>query len=264
MQRLLVVDGHNFLFKSYAVPFKFYSSKGTPLHVATTFLSMLRRAADAVDADSVVIVFDSQEKNSNNVLSDSYKANRKQDYSQDEDSPFIHLPLIKKSIDYLNLGWIEEPGVEADDLIATISTQFTNTANENKVFIASSDSDFFQIISDKIKVIQLKSKGEYLILDEEHVVKTFGVNPASYVELKSWVGDKVDNIQGISGIGWKRALEIKQGKRERILTLEEKQLIELNRKLIKLNCELDIDYEVTEISSLVEKFNKGIFEVIDK
>ena len=80
-QNLPVADGHNFLFKAYGVPFKFVSSKGTPLHVATAFLSLLRRSAGAVKSyggcQQLVVVFDAQEKTSNHDLSFDHKANRK-------------------------------------------------------------------------------------------------------------------------------------------------------------------------------------------
>ncbi|MBL8015550.1 MAG: hypothetical protein JNK26_05190 [Candidatus Doudnabacteria bacterium] len=263
METLLLVDGHNFLFKSFAVPFKFRSSKGTPLHVCTTFISLLRRAVNATSADCVTVVFDAQEKTSNNLLSDSYKANRKKDYSQDEDSPFNHLPIIKAALDYLNVCWLEKPGIEADDLIASLTCQFLKESAERVAYIASNDTDFYQLVSYNVKIIQLKAKQQYLILDTDYLSKVLGLNVEQYVELKSWVGDKVDNIVGIPGIGWKRAQEILDGKRVRDLSDEEIKLLELNRRLIRLNCELQIGCEFSEVGDLLRKSNREVFEALD-
>ena len=156
-----------------------------------------------------------------------------------------------------------KPGIEADDVIASLADKFINTSPKNKVFIASSDSDFFQLISNKVKIVQLKSKGNHLILDKGYIVSTFGVEPADYIELKSLVGDKADNIKGIPGIGWKRGLEIMIGKRKRPLGVKEHQLLELNRQLIRLNRELEVGCPISSVSHLIEKSNKDIFEVID-
>ncbi len=140
---LLLIDGHNFLFKSYGVPFKFYSSNGTPLHVLTTFLGLIKRALKVEKFSDIAVVFDSESKNSNHSISDSYKANRKSDYSNDEDSPFKHLPLIKKSLKFLKVKTFEKRGIEADDMIGTLAMNYLKKNKNGKVFIASSDSDFY-------------------------------------------------------------------------------------------------------------------------
>jgi DNA polymerase-1 len=260
---LVIVDGHNFLFKAFSVPFKFYSPHGTALHVATTFLSLLRRSLKvSTDSEpSLMVIFDAQGATTNSVLSEDYKANRK-DYSQEEDSPFVHLPIIKAVLDHLEITWLEQPGTEADDLVASIATRHI-ADSANKVLIASNDSDFFQLICDQINIVRLKNKMDYDIVNAAWLVEQFGVSPQDYVELKSWVGDKADNIEGIAGVGWKRGLEILSGTRKRELSPEEEEKLALNRKLIKLTSDLEVICDFCYPDALVRKANKEIFEAVD-
>jgi 5'-3' exonuclease len=106
-KRLIVIDGHNFLWRSYAVPFRFSSARGTPLHVITTFLKLIRRSVAVLpglnQSDHLIIVFDSDNGNENFSLSKDYKSNRKLHFSDTEDSPYQHLPHIKKALDYLKM-----------------------------------------------------------------------------------------------------------------------------------------------------------------
>lgn len=101
---LLVIDGHNLLFKSYAVPFSFKSAKGTPLHVVSTYLKYLRTLVQTYTPKELVIVFDTETVTENRTLSEEYKANRKYDYIEDEDSPFIHLLIIQKVLDFCQIS----------------------------------------------------------------------------------------------------------------------------------------------------------------
>lgn len=250
---LLLVDGHNFLFRAYSVPFSFSSASGTPLHVTTTFLSQMRRAASAVSAQEIIVVFDAPGATSNHQLSEDYKANREYDYAED-DSPFLHLPIIKNCLDLLEISWHEQPGTEADDIIASLATQ-----HNSRAFIASTDTDFLQLISEQIQIIKLLSGQSHVILDEAHVLDKYGLPPQQFVELKSWVGDTADNIKGIAGIGWKRGLKILKGELHRELTQEEQQVLELNRSLITLNRDLDVTISHSNSARLLELSNQEIF-----
>lgn len=243
----MIIDGHHFLFKSYAVPFKFSSDKGTPLHVVTTFISLIRKAISlSGNVRILIIVFDSQERNTNSKLSNEYKAHRVQDYSNLEDSPFKHLTFIKTVLNTLSIPWIEKPGYEADDVIASLAIRYLKKKT-SQVIITSNDSDFYQLFSQKnISMLRIISKSNYRFLDKEWFISEFGFTPEKYVLYKSYMGDRADNIKGIKGIGQKRAKEILQGLRDYQLSVHEKEIMDLNTKLITLNTSLDIEININE------------------
>jgi DNA polymerase-1 len=258
---LILADGHNLLFKAYSVPFKFKSNRGTPLHVATTFLSMLRKSVNVTNANQAIVVFDAPAATTNHALLPEYKANRTYDYSAQEDSPFDHLPIIKQTLDALGIVWIETPGTEADDIVATLSQKYLANNPQELVYILSTDTDFLQLVCEQIKIIKLLPKSQHQLIDVQYVVDNFGVEPSKFVELKCWVGDKADNIAGINGIGWKRAAEIMLGKRTRELSEAEQAILALNRQLIKLNCELDIAVPNSASSQLLTLSNQQVFDI---
>ncbi len=266
--KLLIIDGQNFLWKAYGIPFKFHSKNGTPLHVITTFLSLTRRAIKIADSSgncSIAIIFDQQEQTSNNRLSESYKANRKADYSQDKDSPFHHLPLVIKTLKYLGIKVYEKKGIEADDVIASLATQFLQKNKSGKVFVASSDSDFYQLLSKNISQIILGNKGTYILMTPKNLKQKLGLLPKDYVYFKSLTGDKADNIVGIPNVGPIRALKIL--KKELELDFNEyAKLIRLNQKLIGLNIKLKIckSFGMLVLNRKILNFkNQDIFQTLN-
>ena len=258
---LIIVDGHNFLFKSYAIPFEFHSPKGTPLHVVSTFLKLVRTSVAIVSTTSnenvqLAIIFDSQRENTNSMLDKEYKANRKQDFSKDENSPFIHYPFIRQVLDYLGVYNIESFNDEADDYIASLAAQ----AGE-KTYIVSSDSDFFQLLNQDIYQLKLKKKAKYETLGKEEIESKLGVKIEDYVFYKALMGDPTDNIRGIPQIGSKRAGAIIRGELEYDLS-PHKELIARNIKLITLNTTVSIDKKA-DFNFDSEKMrlkNKDIFD----
>lgn len=259
----LFIDGHNFLFKSYGVPFTFKSKKGTQLQVVSTFLSLLRRAIKVTDANQVTVVFDSDAKTDNHELFEGYKANRNYDYSAVEMSPFDHLPLIKTALHAADFTWFEEPGIEADDAVATFSTNFLNSSEGEHSYIASTDTDFLQLVDDKCQILRLLPQGNHEYVTAQSVFDKYMVSPSQYAQLKAWVGDKADNIDGIAGIGWKRGAEIINGTRQRELSDEEKAIYERNLQLIRLNTMLQLEPKISQIEKLMNLTNNDIFDSCD-
>ncbi len=224
----IIVDGHNLLFKSFAVPFKFTSSKGTPLHVVSTYLKYLRLLSTNYSPDEFFVVFDTETSNTNKELSSTYKANRVNNYP-DQESPFIHLPIIKRVLEFCNIATIDAINYEADDVIATL-TERANT----QTYICSTDTDFFQLLSQRVSILKFKPR---MIIEEitpEKLSTNLGISPQDYVFFKSLTGDTADNIKGIPGVGKVRAKSILEGKLS--INLDEyRDLIELNKQLITLD-----------------------------
>lgn len=241
-RNLIIIDGHNFLFKSYAVPFKFNSKNGTPLHVVNTFISLVKRSIKAIDkfggCSDIVVVFDSEDPSSNHLLLENYKSNRKV-FSENEDSPFKHLPQIQKTLKHLKIKVYEKKGVEADDLIASLASQYIKKYKSGKVFIVSNDSDFYQLLSKNIKQLILKSGGVNVIFKAKDLKQKFDILPKHYVYFKSLTGDKADNICGIPNIGPVKASQIINRKLK--FNIDNfKDLISQNKKLIQLNSKMTV------------------------
>ena len=217
------------------MPFKFYSKKDTPLHVISTYLSLVRRAMSVINkADSAVVVFDTDTKNDNSELLKDYKANRRK-FSKDEDSPYAHLPYVRKALNILNIKFLEIPNIEADDIMASISNSFCKKDPANKAYIVSTDTDFYQLLNSQIQIIKLKKKDDYEIIRFKDIKNKLGISPRQYVEFKSLTGDSADNIKGIYGVGPVMARKI-ICKDVDFNIKEHKEMLDLNHKLIKLNC----------------------------
>ncbi len=258
MKNLLLIDGHYLLFRSFAAPFKFNSSKGTPLHLLTMYLKYLRTYVEASRADCVLVCFDSKGKTDNHQLSKEYKANRKLDYSADEDNPFLHMDNLKIMLARLGISYIERPGVEADDLIASASKTYMNA----NIFIGSNDTDFYQLLSDRVSCLKL-NKGNVEVIGSQNLVELYGIMPSQYVRWKSLVGDSADNIKGIPRVGVKTASKIINGEVNKELT-EYQDIIDLNTQLITLNSELEIPFQLEDLnfqSVDLMNSNKELFNV---
>lgn len=265
-KNLIIIDGHNFLFKSYAVPFKFYSKKGTPLHVITTFISLVRRAIKSVEKFSecsdIALVFDSEKPSSNHKLLETYKTNRKK-FSEDEDSPFKHLPQIKKVLKHLKIKTYEKMGVEADDLIASLASQYLKAHKLGKIFIISNDSDFYQLLSKNIKQIIFKNKGINLIFSPKELRQKHNIAPKQYIYFKCLTGDRSDNIKGIPNIGPIKASKI-INKELKFNLKEYFDLINANKKLIELNCKINVCNNLERLSLNYKILNYKNSEIFSK
>lgn len=251
-KKLLIIDGHNFLFRSYSVPFEFYSKNGTPLHVATTFLSIIRKILNSDTFTDVVVVFDSEQRTTNHEISEDYKTNRVYEYEEGK-SPFIHLPIIKESLNFLKIKTYEIKGIEADDVIASIAIKYINENEKSKVMIASNDSDFYQLLSTKISLIH-----QNRIFTKKDLLLKFNIKPNQYVYFKSLTGDTADNIKGVPGIGKIRASKL-INKEIKFDLSKYKELLKINKKLITLNTELKVfkNQNVLKLNNKIQEMKNG-------
>lgn len=202
MDKLLLVDGSNLLFQMFfGMPARIVSQKGKPIHGVVGFVGALLRIIKMIEPTYVLVVFDGEKDNERKKLNSDYKSNRI-DYSNidDEDNPFSQISMIYEALDYLGIKHVEATEFEADDLIYSYALNFNN----GYVIISSYDSDFFQIVSDKISVMRYRGK-KTIICDTHYIKEYFGVTPEKFLDFKALVGDKADNIKGIRGIGPKTA-----------------------------------------------------------
>lgn len=260
MDRLLLIDGHNLLFQMFfGMPNKIINEDGKEIRGTLGFVGALLKIIKKVMPTHVLVVFDGEKREVRNEY-EEYKANRV-DYNEVslKDNPFSQIQDIYKALDYLNIKYYETIKYEADDIIASYSIKL---GKEDEVVISSFDSDFFQLISDKVKV--LRYKGDNTIICEENYLKEkYNITPNMYVLFKALVGDSADNIKGIKGIGPKTASLILNTYNnierliENIDKIEKEKVkeslknnieqIKLNYRLIKLDDSASLPYKKEEI-----------------
>lgn len=252
MNRLLLIDGHNLLFKAFfGVPEQLLSS-GFPVQGITGFIGMTVKIIRNVNPTHVLVVFDPEETPSRTEFYPEYKSNRK-DYGglPDKENPFSQLAGIKNALEKIGIKFCEQPGFEADDLIASYASD-----PEYQTVIVSTDTDFFQLVNKTTAVYHYHGKNS-IWYNIGEVVKKYGIQPSSYLDYKALVGDKSDTISGVRGIGPKTALKVLQN--ERPLTPEEQVIFERNKELIRLNCRVDLPYQMDELTynNRLEMFGIG-------
>ena len=203
MDRLLVVDGSNLLFQMfYGMPAHIFNAQGKPIHGTVGFVGALLRIIRMVKPTHAVVVFDGEVHNPRGDLDADYKGNRP-DYSQmpEEETPFSQLPDIYAALDYIGIRYKETEVCEADDWMAAYARQW---GGKMEVVISSQDSDLFQLITDRVKI--LRYRGDKTVLcDPGYIQEKLGIFPGQYAAYKSLTGDHSDNIRGADKIGPKTA-----------------------------------------------------------
>ena len=206
MDKLLIVDGSNLLFQMfYGMPARIINHQGRAIQGTLGFVGALLKIIRMVRPSHVLVVFDGECDNGRATLDENYKANRP-DYSEmpEEDTPFSQLPDIYAALDELGICHRETENCEADDWIAGYAKQYGEALD---VVIASQDSDFFQLITERVSVLRYRGKNT-VICDPAYIREKLGIAPYQYAAFKSLTGDTADNIRGADKIGPKTAAEL--------------------------------------------------------
>ncbi len=201
----LIVDGHSIAYRSFhAVTAKLTAPDGTPTAMITGFLNILFRVQDIINPNYNIIVFDAQGKTFRHELLPTYKAERKAMV----DELRIQFPLLQELLGYLGYNVIIREGVEADDVVASVSKLVHDSGYTG--VILSSDKDLFQLLDTEVVMIRPVKSGlsgaEFY--DTNAFVKEFGFMPSSMSDYLAIVGDAADNVKGIAGIGEKGAKKL--------------------------------------------------------
>ncbi len=273
MKKLVLIDGHNLLFRMfYGIPASIHNKKGIEIKGVIGFLGALKKIDNILKATSMVVIFDSETSTSNNLsLLEDYKSNRPSfNDVPDDENPFIGLPIIKNALKFLDIPFYEVEDDEADYYIASIASQYQKEFDE--VVIVSNDSDFYQLIDENIFIYSARGKLSKLY-DEAEFLEKYFIKSNQYVEYKSLVGDAADNIKGVKGIGKKTASEIltfdsidnyvEMSSNERIKKIlkDNEDIIERNKKLITLNRHLDIeDVDIGVLSDKIHRYS--VYEIL--
>lgn len=238
-RRFLLIDGTASLYQSFFAIKELTTSAGIPTNATYGFIRMLRQIVMIRRPTHVVVIFDGGIPQSRLLLQQDYKANRRPMPSALK----IQINFAQEFLELAGFVWIMKEGEEADDVIASMATWAEDGAN--KIMIATSDKDIYQIVSEKKVVIPLSGKGGEIGPNE--VEQKTGVPPRLIVDWLALTGDSIDNISGVPGIGPKTAAMLLQqyGSVESLLLhLNELENAKLRDKLsqytecIKRNLEL--------------------------
>ena len=204
MKKLLLVDGNSMLFRAYwatAYGNRMSAPDGTPTNAVFGFSNMLVKALETVRPDAILVAFDAGRHTFRHELYPAYKGTRQP--APDDLVP--QFQLVRGFLDSFGIRWVEEPDIEADDLIGTMSK---NTP-EYQTFILSSDHDLLQLVDDETTVLLMK-KGmtEIEEMTPAHLKESMGIEPLQIIDMKGLMGDSSDNIPGVKGIGEKTAVKL--------------------------------------------------------
>jgi DNA polymerase-1 len=247
MDKTLIIDGHNYLYRSYyGIPSAAKLPNGLQVNAYYGFMSLLRKSYRYISPKNIVVIFDSETGTKRKVEKNhNYKQNREY---VDTDM-FKQLPMIKDALDYINIHYIEHPNYEADDVIGTIALK---KSEDGEVYISSQDKDFSQLINNNIFVLR-REKGKFVEYNPQTFFKKFNFNSNRYLEYLCLIGDPSDNIRGVKGIGKKTALKLIK-KNNHILEEKSNQLLlrgkrELcqNLKFLRISSDLDIEFTFKEV-----------------
>jgi DNA polymerase-1 len=189
----------------FGMPRKIYNENGIGIWGVIGFVGALNKLINLTEPTHVAIIFDGEGHNPRCDILEEYKANRP-DYSEmgEEENPFIQLPLVYQAIEAMKIPFCEVHGCECDDIIATYAKRFSE---DFQVVISSFDSDYFQLISDNVRVLRYHGLSS-IICDRSYVLDRYGISPEYYADWKSLVGDTADNIKGVPGVGPKTATKL--------------------------------------------------------
>ena len=198
---LTLIDGNSLLFRAYyGVHSRLTRSDGTPTGAAYGFFNMiLPLLSSAKPNDAFVCVFDASRQSFRQDIYSEYKANRR------ETPPDLIAQsyMVRTGVAAMGMPMLCIPGVEADDVIATIARM--NCTGHDATRIITSDKDLMQLVSDCVFLYDGMKERE---IRTPQVIEKFGVSPSQVIDVQSLMGDSSDNVPGVPGIGPKKASEL--------------------------------------------------------
>ncbi|MCW2392379.1 DNA polymerase-1 [Sphingobium sp. B11D3A] len=255
---LYLVDGSSYIFRAYHQLPPLTNRHGTPAGAVYGYTAMLWKLADALDKEEgpthLAVILDKGSHTFRNDLYDQYKAHR----PPPPEDLIPQFPLIREATRAFSLPCIEEAGFEADDIIATYTCQAV--AQGWDVTIVSSDKDLAQLIQpgvDMLDTMKNERRGPDYVQDK------FGVAPEQLRDVLALMGDSVDNVPGVPGVGAKTAAKLigEYGDLDAVLAaapdmkpsklkerlIEHAELARLSRELVTLHCQVPLPHALDDL-----------------
>lgn len=243
----VLVDGSSYLFRAYHAMPGFSNSKGEPTGTVYGVINMMRRLLKDYEPEHIAVVFDAKGKTFRNDMYKEYKANR----PPMPDDLREQIDPVHEVIKAMGLPLICVPGVEADDVIGTLSEQAT--AKGIDTVISTGDKDMAQLVNKHVTLVNTMTE---VHMDVEGVKEKFGVAPERIIDYLALIGDTVDNVPGVPKVGPKTAVkwlglydsldgvmqhadEIKGKVGENLRDFMDK--LPLSRDLVTIKCDVELE-----------------------
>jgi DNA polymerase-1 len=261
--KLLLIDGHYYVYRSFFAIRDLRNSGGQPTNAIYGFIKTVRRMIKDLAPDLAAVVWDEGLPTRRTDLQPAYKEQRSE--MPGEMKP--QLSFIQKIVPLLGFASLSLPDTEADDLMASYSCAALGLGNE--VVLATNDKDLFQLVCDGVKIYTTNKtdfatpKDTFALLGCESVQKKWGVNPEQIGDVLSLIGDSVDNIPGVPGLGAKGAatllnthgnldallanLDSVKPERTREKIREARDRIVQNREMVRLDTDLALPLPLADL-----------------
>ena len=261
--KLLLVDGHYYVYRSFFAIRDLSNSRGEPTNAIFGFVKAIRRMQKDLRPDLGAVVWDMGVPKRRSDLQPAYKQQRE----EMPDEMRLQLGRIQEMVPLMGLGSLWLADTEADDLMASYVCAARRAGHE--VVLATNDKDLFQLVDDHVKVYStLKGdlaspKDSCALLGADAVRRRWGVEPSQIGQVLSLTGDSADNIPGVPGLGPKGAAsllqehgsldailanpEVIRSERIRQKIVDARVLVEQNREMVRLDMDLPLPTPVEEL-----------------
>lgn len=210
VKKLLLVDGHYYAYRSFFAIRNLSNSRGEPTNAIYGFVKTLRRMVKDLQPDLGAVIWDEGLPARRTELQPAYKQQR----AEMPGDMRPQIPRIQEIVPLLGFASLSTPNTEADDIMASYAC--AARGQNLDVVLATNDKDLFQLVADGVRVYSTNKtdlaspKDTFALLDNAHVLKKWGVPPEQIGEVLCLIGDTVDNIPGVSGLGPKNAAALLQ------------------------------------------------------
>ena len=200
---LYLIDGSSQMYRAYHAPIRtsdgalLHNAQGKPTNAVYIFVTMLRMLLREHKPEYIAASFDLPGRTFRDELVSDYKANR----APMPDELAGQIPMVHAACEALGVPILTSDRYEADDVIGTLVEAAVSRGFD--VAIVTMDKDFFQLVRDGVRVFNPRDDGTWY--DSAGVVEKFGVRPDQVVDVMALMGDTIDNIKGVPGIGEKGA-----------------------------------------------------------
>jgi len=201
MAKICLIDGSGFIFRAFHALPPLHTPDGTPVNAVYGFAKSIMALQEDHDVEYMAVIFDASRLTFRQGIYSEYKAQRPP--APQELIP--QFPLFRQMTEALNIASVGMDGFEADDLIATYAKMAADQGIT--VEIVSSDKDMMQLVDDS-KDIYMYDALKKRTIREAEVWEKFAVAPNKVVEVQALMGDSIDNVPGVKGVGPKGAAEL--------------------------------------------------------
>ena len=202
---LMALDGNSLAYRAFfALPDDMANASGQVTNAVYGFTTMLLTLVKDHKPDGIVVVFDRPEPTFRHEAIPEYKAQRE----KAPETLIQQLGIIRELLNALGITWLEKPGFEGDDIIATLATRAEHESHD--IIVVTGDRDSYQLVHDPHVRVLYNKRGvsDYALYDEAGILERTGVTPALYADYAALRGDPSDNLAGIPGVGEKTAAKL--------------------------------------------------------